>query len=79
MGCHFNFNELHVAAAHSSCGASGGKLLVWHLIVDEYGPCPMVFTARIRILECKVDEAVVDRDSLTCMQCQVILRQWCIQ
>jgi len=48
---HFNFIELHVIAIHSSLGGSGGKLFVWHLIIDENGPDPIVFTARIRILK----------------------------
>jgi hypothetical protein len=48
---HFNFIELHVIAIHSSLGGSGGKLFVWHLTIDENGPDPIVFTARIRILK----------------------------
>jgi len=47
---HFNLIELHVIAIQSSEGGPGGKLFVWHRTIDENGPIPIVFTARIRIL-----------------------------
>ena len=80
MLVHFNLMELQVIAIHSSRGASGGRLFVWLLIVEENGPGPMVFTARSRILRSTYpwSETGINACVHTYTPCPVILHQWCI-